>query len=261
MRSLNSAPKWRMLRNLGLSLTVAGASVGMWGALSLTSVSASPTPLTATITISCNNSCNPALTSTTTTSDCNGVVGWHFVLTDKDASFVSITAVFLNAGTVTYAGPFTNGGTQTPNDGTGFTTSGNDTLESATAVITNGSVDDFFVLSGIICGSTSSSSSSSSSTTSTQSTSSTESTGSTESTTSTTSTGTGGVAGTSTTSTTSAAATGNGLGAGTLGASITLPAAGFHAAPPSGYPLGIGFGLMVAGLAMLGISFRRKETI
>src|SRR5438132_14425436 len=42
-------------------------------------------------------------------SNCDGAVGWHFVLPDGgDAprpTFVSITAIFAHAGTVIYSGP------------------------------------------------------------------------------------------------------------------------------------------------------------
>lgn len=90
------------------------------------------------------------------TSHCSGIVGWHFVLPaggDKPRpTFVSITAIFKNAGVVTYSGPFTHNGTQTPDNGTGFTTSSNDTLLSATAQANGADSGDFFVLSSIICG-------------------------------------------------------------------------------------------------------------
>jgi len=88
-------------------------------------------------------------------SDCSGATAWHFVLPAGGDSprptFVSITAVFKSAGTVTYSGPFTHNDTQTPDDGTGFVTPIADTLLSATAVASGSDADDFFVLSSIIC--------------------------------------------------------------------------------------------------------------
>jgi hypothetical protein len=88
-------------------------------------------------------------------SDCAGTTAWHFVLPAQGdsprATFVSITAVFKTAGTVTYSGPFTHNGTQTPDDGTGFVTPTADTLLSATAVASGADSGDFFVLSSIIC--------------------------------------------------------------------------------------------------------------
>jgi hypothetical protein len=88
-------------------------------------------------------------------SDCSGATAWHFVLPDGGDSprptFVSITAVFKTAGTITYSGPFTHDGTQSPDDGTGFVTPTADILLSATAVANGADADDFFVLSSIIC--------------------------------------------------------------------------------------------------------------
>jgi hypothetical protein len=88
-------------------------------------------------------------------SDCSGATAWHFVLPDGGdtprPTFVSITAVFKTAGTITYSGPFTHNGTQSPDDGTGFVTPTADTLLSATAVANGADADDFFVLSSIIC--------------------------------------------------------------------------------------------------------------
>jgi hypothetical protein len=88
-------------------------------------------------------------------SYCSGATAWHFVLPAGGDSprptFVSITAMFKTAGTVTYSGPFTHNGTQTPDGGTGFVTPTADTLLSATAVASGADEDDFFVLSSIIC--------------------------------------------------------------------------------------------------------------
>jgi hypothetical protein len=88
-------------------------------------------------------------------SDCSGATAWHFVLPAGGDSpmptFVSITAVFKTAGTITYSGPFTHDGTQSPDDGTGFVTPTADILLSATAVANEADADDFFVLSSIIC--------------------------------------------------------------------------------------------------------------
>jgi hypothetical protein len=88
-------------------------------------------------------------------SGCSGMTAWHFVLPAGGDSprptFVSITAVFKTAGTVTYSGPFTHNDTQTPDDGAGFVTTTADTLLSATAVASRADADDFFVLSSIIC--------------------------------------------------------------------------------------------------------------
>jgi hypothetical protein len=120
------------------------------------SAGSSPTALAlltsgAVSTIQGNASTNNA------SSDCPGVVAWHFVLPDGGdnprPTFVSITATFATAGTVIYVGPFTHGGTQTPDDGTGFLTPTNDTLLSATAEASGADGDDFFVLSSIICSS------------------------------------------------------------------------------------------------------------
>jgi hypothetical protein len=88
-------------------------------------------------------------------SNCSARTAWHFVLPAGGDSprptFVSITAVFKTAGTVTYSGPFTHNNTQTPDDGTGFVTPTADTLLSATAVASGADAGDFFVLSSIIC--------------------------------------------------------------------------------------------------------------
>jgi hypothetical protein len=134
----------RLRRPVGALIIGAACAVAI-GALSSRLVSASTT-------IPGNHS------TVNATSHCSGIVGWHFVLPaggDKPRpTFVSITATFANAGTVTYTGPFTHNGTQTPDNGTGFTTPSNDTLLSATAQANGADAGDFFVLSGIICGGT-----------------------------------------------------------------------------------------------------------
>ena len=96
----------------------------------------------------------------------DGEIGvWHFVLPAQHESprmtFVSITATFKLAGTVTYSGPFTHDGYQTPNNASGFTTPGGDTLISATAQVVDPDSSsahdtkkpDFFVLSDDFCSS------------------------------------------------------------------------------------------------------------
>jgi hypothetical protein len=106
-------------------------------------------PVSATTTIPGNASTVNAVSS------CSGTTAWHFVLPAGGDSprptFVSITAVFETAGTITYSGPFTHNGTQSPDNGTGFVTPTADTLLSATAVASGADSDDFFVLSSIIC--------------------------------------------------------------------------------------------------------------
>ena len=131
---------------VAIGLSVAALALG---AASIVNVSATPT----------GTVINGNASTVNASSDCDGVVvGWHFVLPDGGdnprPTFVSITAVFVHAGTVTYSGPFTHGGTQTPDNGTGFTTRSNDTLVSATAVASGADSDDFFVLSSIICSET-----------------------------------------------------------------------------------------------------------
>ena len=101
---------------------------------------------------------------TLTCSD--GQVGvWHFVLPAQGESprmkFVSITATFKLAGTVTYSGPFTHDGYHTPDNAGGFTTQGGDELLSATAQVIDpdsssahdSKKKDFFVLSDDFCSS------------------------------------------------------------------------------------------------------------
>jgi len=240
-------------------LAVAGVGVAVWGGLAVTSVSATATApdcstsppsgaclndgagfelVTAADFVSNGgvNGCGAFETQGTSTD------GFHFVLpASQGTAFSSLTAYLDEGGVlVTVTGvsvTFTNGGMQAvinvPNGAT---------LLEASATITGGSFgtsgtdahndSPFFVLSSTCPGTGSSSSST------------------------TTITGTGGTSAVTTTS-------GGGRGAGALGVTIGLPKAGAQSGSQSRAnlegPLAIGMGLAVAGLAMLGLSYRRRE--
>src|SRR5437016_7744462 len=124
-RSLRPSLNWRVLRNLGASLAVAGASVSVWGVLAVTSVSATasaPDCTSAPPSVAClhDNAGFEGVTAAQFGSSCNfeaqGTTtdGFHFILPQSQGStFSSVTAFFDENGAlvpVTMISGFTQNG-------------------------------------------------------------------------------------------------------------------------------------------------------
>ena len=79
---------------------------------------------------------------------------YHFILPAQDntqPTFVTITATFRDNTTFTYTGPYINGGTETPDDSTGFVRTMDTRLISASAQANGADEGDFFSLENARC--------------------------------------------------------------------------------------------------------------